>query len=593
MQRRIKMRIAEGTRVCECNKQRKKPFLARFKECAASACRAVALSSLVVVSALAANVPSKIMFTPGVDLYKEAVRNHLKSTPISTYSSEKQMDINGMSVISAPYFVLDPPSGMTYNVWISHGFYYAGGDSLKYVVKYAFNDFRTSLRDRKWAWELNSGTMPHTNISWSSGHPSYIPSGMGDASQFPIMQCSMVLSADLVKKFDRAANAIVDASDISLSIPSVSFNHAWNYGFGNWGNKRKWLGISSADIQNGVVSFYPGLTADDMHQLVRPYSNYPIPKPGSTDNHFLGWVGDTVFWKINPADTNAPYDISARVDSVRFVFAELDQHQWYLSNYALNPGETSSVTAKPYDVFKLPVPDRFVPFTGSGGRNGALVNPGIQFANIAFPFNGVLHTLSIPELEVMLFQDSTARTGPWYTLMKGRARFGGTSKDPITSNMVTDSTTPQFCADSLVMWRFVKMPATGDTAYLTLGDEFSSQFRVPDSLYGAKYPYDPLICAFLYGKDYTAVNASAGQDRALLLPGQARPIGEGRYEISFGDNALHRVSVIDMRGRMVGDITAKSKATIDLGRMGLPAGIYIISLSERGRAMPITAAYVR
>jgi hypothetical protein len=593
MQRRIKMGMLKGTRVCECHKQRKKPFLARFKEGTASVCRAAALSSLVVVSALAAQIPSKIMFTPGVDLYKEAVRNYLKSNPISTYSSEKQMGINSMSVISAPYFVLDPSSGMTYNVWISHGFYYAGGDSLKYVIKYAFNDFRTSLRDRKWAWELNSGTIPHTNISWSSGHPSYIPSGMGDASQFPIMQCSMVLSADLVKMFDRTANAVIDTFCISLSIPSVSFNHAWNYGFGNWGNKRRWLGISSADMQNGAVSFYPGGSADNMHQLVRPYSNYPVPKPGSTDNHFLAWVGDTVFWKINPADTNAPYDVSARVDSVRFVFAELDQHMWYLSNYALNPGEASSVTTKPYDVFRLPVPERLVPFTGYGGRKGALVNPGIQFANIAFPFNSVLHTLSIPELETMFFQDSTVRTGPWYTLMKGRARFGGTAEDGTTYKMVTDSTTPQLCADSLVMWRFIKVPAPGDTAFLTLGDESSTQFRVPDSLYGAKYPYDPLICGFLYGKDYTAVNASIGQGRALLLPGQARPVGQGRYEIIFGDNAPHRVSVIDMRGRAVGGVTARSKATIDLGRMGLPPGIYIISLSERGRAMPITAAYVR
>jgi hypothetical protein len=579
-----------GNQVRACSKAHRKLFLDRFKDAAASACRAVAISSLFAVSALAAQIPSRIMFTPGVDIYKEAVRNHLKSTPVSSYSSEIQMDVNAMQTMgsASPYNIRDPPSGMMYSVWISHGFFSAGGDSLKYVIKYDFRDFRTSLRARKWAWEINAGIYPHTNISWSSGHPSYIPS---DASQFRIMQCSHVCTADLIKFPNQATGTATDSNRICSPPLSLSFNHAWNYGYGNWGGKRRWIGITGTDVSPGAATFFNG-APEDMHQIVRLLS-YPIPNPGHS-GEWLAWVGDTVFWKANPADTNAQYDVMARVDSLRFVFAVLDQNFFYKQPYASALGQTYSVTVKPYDVYNLPVPDGLAPFSGYGGRKGSLINTSFQFANITPPesFDKTIHTLSAPAFEAKFFQDSIARTGPWTTLMKGRMRFGGTAQDP-AYKMVTDSATPQFCADSLVMWRFIKIPAAGDTARLTLGDEYSMHFRVPDSLYGAEYPYDPLICGFLYGANYTDITSSRNQGRALLLPGQARHVGEGRYEISFGDNALHRVSVIDMRGRTVSEASARSVATIDFGRMGLPPGIYIISLSERGRAMPITAAYVR
>ena len=342
---------------------------------------------------------------------------------------------------------------------------------------------------------------------------------------------------------------------------------------GQLGGKRKWLGVSSVEDGYEGVQFFDH-PAYAKHQTIRGV--YPLPNPDNPKS-FLSWVCDTVFWKISPYDTITPYDLATRVDSVRFMFAQLDSNQLYVAPYPLQSGEASTLTVRPYDVFKLPIPARLIPFLGYNGRTGTLADPWYQLANITAPqMDYGIHGLSIPPMEVIFFQDSTAKCGPWYT------RMGGRTVSNVTSGGMTDPNS-NFVVDSLVMERFVRMPAPGDTAFLTLGDEYSKEFRVPDQYYGAKYPFDPLITGFLYGQDYYTTAAGRTPASGHATHAALRALGGGRFGIEFGDHAAHEVAVYDLKGRLLhsGEVHGSGTFALDGG------GLYLISID--GSKQPLRA----
>lgn len=503
-----------------------------FKDIAAAAGSA-ALGALLFASPClhpvrAAQVPSSVVWVSGMDLMKAPVRSHFTSSgslDLST-TNPQQMPLGQMVSLNPfdPYTLRDPGTGMAYALRILHGFFYAGGDSLRYRLVLSTyqvgSDPVGAIRDRAFTWEIAKyGSLPHRNVLWSSCHSSYASKSLTKAT-FPVMSSNGVYSADMMKYFDYNTGTIRDTSLVGGAGPQYAFCRAWNYGQGNWGSKRRWLGVSSVEEGSEGVGFFDH-PAYLKHQSVRGV--FPLPNPDNPKS-FLNWVCDTVFWKISPYDTTSPYDLSARVDSVRFMFAQLDSEQIYVAPYTLQAGETSTVTVKPYDVFKLPIPARLIPFSGYDSRKGTLADPWYQLANITAPeIDAGIHGLVIAPMEVTFYQDSTAKCGPWYT------RMGGRTVKNITSDGMTD-TGANFVVDSLVMERFVRMPASGDTAYLTLGDEYSKEFRVPDSCYGAHATYDPLITGFLYGLDYTTAISTA------LPAGHAphaalKAFGNGRFGI--------------------------------------------------------------
>lgn len=582
-----------------------KDVFSRFKDSplaktAAAAAMSAAITvpaavSLAPAVASSVELPSSVVWVSGIDMYKKPVRDYFRSNPVSSQALEQEMRVGQMysmtvkvgygygTVTCNPYTGLEQSTGMCYNTWIYHGFFYAGGDSLKYVIKYSFENAHTMLREHLWAWEMAMGTLPNRDARWSSGHPSYASAHASQSSLFPIMTSLGRASAGLRKEFSFDLGAIIDTNGMCRGGSSAYFNRAWNYGQGNWGNQRRWIGISATGNGADGIGFFDDMP-ESRHQLRRPQLYY-LPKPDGS-NHFLGWVGDTVFWKVPPSDTAAPYDVTARVDSVRFVFAELNEEMFYVRPYPLEPGEVSRVTARPYDVFKLPIPERLVPFSGYGNRKGKLVDPYYQFANIGAreSFDNTLHSLALPAMEILFYQDSTAKCGPWYTRMAGRMLAGG------TLNGITDNT-PQFSVDSLRMERFVAVPQPGDTTFLTLGDEFNFEFRVPDSLYGAHAPYDPILTGYLYGKNYAVTGSASVPAARPAQAGYMRRTGPGRFELGFGDNETHRVTICDVGGRQLYSGEIRGRGEVSLGAHSASA-IYIISV-EGAQNAAIKAADIK
>ena len=565
---------------CEPHRSRTTAF-SRFKDLAKPA--ATACSLLLAVPALlpfsrarAVQVPSTINWVGGIDLYKQPVRDYFrsKSIPVTQYAVVDPLPVGQMSPMrfkttaytSTPYRTRNPLTGMAYQVWISHGFFYAGGDSLMYKISFACDLKMGAIRDRAYSWEIATYSRLHrVDARWSSSRPSYL-FNMEGAQLFPLLGSVAIYSADYQKDFIYATRRMIDTTYVTAAPAAFQFCHAMNYGEGNWGSKRKWLGVSGIDRNDEGVTFFD-LPPAARHQVVRPFI-YPIPSPDSS-HRFLGWVLDTVFWKAPPSDSTAPYDMKSRLDSARFAFALLDSECSYIAPYPLQAGETGSVTAGPGGVFKLPVPRRLVPFAGYGGRHGELADPYYQLANIHNP-NIDYYTvdgLVIAPFELVFYQDSTAKCGPWYTRMGG-----GTVKNVVNlDNPGQVDTGSQYAVDSLVMWRYVKLPSQGDTAYVTRGDEYSTQFN-SDSC-GAKFPFDPLIAGFYYGDNYATVGTAGAPPAVRVLPA-VRPVGKGTYEIELADGA-GRISVFDLRGREVRTFEARhGKALVTLE--GLSPGAYMI-----------------
>jgi hypothetical protein len=567
---------------CQQHAARKNPF-SRFKAVAEKA-GVAALGALSLVAApfialkapKAAEIPSSVVWTTGVDLYKKAVRDDFRSKGIepTNYANQQEMPLGKMS--GDRFLLRDAVTGMNHCMWVSQGFFYAGGDSLKYRREYYCDAPQGAIRDRSWAWEIGKyGTAPHRDVRWSSSHSSYLPN-VDSRTFFPVQASKAgTWSADLVKYFDQPSGTWRDTTAIGGPGTSLQFTHFYNYKKGNWGSKRRFLGVSPVDLGQEGVTFYD-FPPEAQHPAFRPVVSV-VTEPCGTGT--LAWVCDSVFWRVSPEDTTAPYDLEARLDSVRFIFARLDNSQAYVAGYPLQAGETDTVVAKPYDVFKLPVPARLVPFSGYGGRKGELADPWFQLSNIAVPLLGTdIHGLVVAPAEVIFYQDSTAKCGPWYTRMRGH------TASSLTYEGVTDPGT-QFVVDSLIMERFVKMPARGDTSYITLGDELSKEFRVPDQYYGAKYPYDQLLMGYLYGKGYfTTETGPATQNPRANQPGAAlKNLGNG-YEITFSDNKPHDIAVYDLQGRQLHAASARGHAAIALPH----GGMFVLSIDGERRIMSHT-----
>ncbi len=573
----------------------------RFKDVAAtvaSATAAALFSAFLLVvpvtlqfsRAQAVSVPSSVIWTPGIDLAKPPVRDYFKSKsiPITNYTIQQEMPLGQMVPLTqktrtgvSPFSTRNLGTGMAYVIYMAHGFSYAGGDSLKYQIAYYCPYAAGAIRDRAFTGEMSRyGQIPRMNAAWSSSYPSYL-FNHENAARFMLLGSDGQWTSELLREFNWASGRIIDTTYVLTNASSFQFCHAWNHGKGNWGNKRKWLGLSNIDNGYEGVSIFD-VPAFAKHQLVRP-GVYPLPNPDSSKS-FIAWVLDTVFWKVARSDSTAPYDLSSRVDSARFMMAVLDTSMLYVRAYDLPAGETDTVTVGPYDVFKLPIPKWLVPFADYGGRHGELADPWYQLANIHNPdidyytVNGVV----IAPFELVFYQDSTAKSGPWYTRMTGRVVKN------VTSEGVVD-TGSQFTVDSLMMWRFVRMPQAGDTSVLTIGDEYNTQFRVPDSLYGAKFPYDQLLSGFLYGVNYTSLGAPEMQK--VRLPG-FRQVGAGRYEVDFRDGASHDVGIYDMHGRLLHSVDAQHGQAL-VGLDGLPAGAYMISTETGGSRITFRAILLR
>ncbi|MDD5340378.1 MAG: hypothetical protein PHV13_03950 [Candidatus ainarchaeum sp.] len=576
--------------MCQPHEKRAASF-SRFKDAimkVASATAAAAVSCFLLMTpatmlfsrAHAAEVPSSIVWTPGIDWAKQPVRDYFTSNniPITKYTIQQEMPLGQMVPLTqklgtavSPFSTRNLGTGMSFVIHMSHGFSYVGGDSFKYQIVYYCPYSAGAIRARVYSGEIAKySQLSRVDPRWSSSHPSYI-FNQENAARFMLIGSIGQWTSELLREFDWASGRITDTTYVLTNSTSFQFCHAWNHGKGNWGSKRMWFGLSNID--NG----YEGVSIADIpafakRQLVRP-GVYPLPNPDSSKS-FVGWVLDTVFWKVARSDSTAPYDLAARVDSARFMTAVLDTNMFYVRPYDLPAGETDTVTVKPYDVFKLPIPRRLVPFADYGGRHGELANPWYQLTNIHNPdidyytVNGVV----ISPFELVFFQDSTAKSGPWYTRMTGKVAKNVVSEGVVDTGSV-------FTLDSLKMWRFVRMPQAGDTSFISIGDEFNTQFRVPDSLCGATSAYDPLLCGFIRGVNYTSVGAPEPQ--RISMPA-FRPVGPGRYEISFRDGASHEVGIYDMQGRLVRSVEAPHGHAL-VGLDGLPAGAYMIS-TEAGRS---------